>query len=77
MLNIIQSQLGGMVRIIKKDLFVIWVVNERSKIMKILKIFEIYPPLTSRLNAQIKFLLKCLEHNNVKKYLDTRDFKYS
>ena len=77
MLNIIQSKLGGMVRIIKKDQFVIWVVNDKSKILKILKIFEIYPPLTSRLNAQIKFLLECLEHNNVKKYLDTRDLKYS
>jgi hypothetical protein len=76
MLNLIKNDIGGIVRKIKKDSFVIWVVDNSKLITKIITIFNKYPPLTLRLQAQLKFLNKCLKENNVEKYLETRKFKY-
>lgn len=51
----------GTVRIDKKKEFVVWVVDEKNQIKFIVKnIFEIYPPLTSRLHLQLQFLIFCL-----------------
>ena len=76
MLNLIAYYIGGNVRFAKKDKFVIWVVNNKKHIRKIIKIFKIYPPLTSRLRSQLAFLLKSFEQNNIDWYLKARKFKY-
>ncbi len=76
MLNLIANNIGGYVRIIGKNKFIIWVVNNKKDIFKIIKIFNSYPPLTSRLKAQLAFMLECFEINNVEWYLNARDKKY-
>lgn len=83
MLNLVQTHIGGRVRTIKSringtstDAFVLWVVDSRQSFLRIIRIFEIYPPQTSRLRAQLRFALLCLEHNNVNFYLETRNNKY-
>ena len=59
MLNLIGKHIGGRVRIIGDNKFVIWVVDNRKHIQKIIQIFIKYPPLTSRLRAQLAFMLEC------------------
>jgi hypothetical protein len=76
MLNLIAIHIGGYVRIIKNNNFIIWVVNDKKLILKIINIFISYPPLTSRLRAQLTFMLECFEINNVEWYLKARDNKY-
>jgi len=76
MLNLIKDTIGGSVNIIKND-FVLWVVNSRIQIIKLLDIFIYYPPLTSRLRAQIKFIQECLNKNDINWYLINRNHKYS
>jgi|SRR5579871_34653 len=75
-LSLIKDTLGGSVNIIKND-YVLWVVNSRIEIIKILDIFICYPPLTSRLRAQIKFIQECLIRNDINWYLINRNYKYS
>jgi hypothetical protein len=76
MLNLIASYIGGNVRTVGNKEFIVWVVNDRKQIRKILQIFISYPPLTSRLRAQLAFLLECFEQDNVEWYLNARDKKY-
>jgi hypothetical protein len=76
MLNLIKTYIGGNVKIIENNKFVIWVVNERKLIHKLINIFISYPPLTSRLRAQLAFMLECFQQNNVEWYLNARDTKY-
>lgn len=76
MLNLISNVIGGDVRWINNENYIIWVVNNKKEIIKIIQIFERYPPLTFRLIAQLAFLNECLIHNSVEKYLKTRDLKY-
>jgi hypothetical protein len=76
MLNLIASHIGGNVRTVQNNQFVIWVVNDRKQINNIIKIFVSYPPLTSRLRAQLAFMLECFEQANVEWYLNARDKKY-
>lgn len=76
MLNLIKKHIGGNVRIIENNKFIIWVVNERKLIQKLISIFISYPPLTSRLRAQLAFMLECFQQNNVAWYLNARDKKY-
>jgi hypothetical protein len=54
MLNIIASNIGGKVFIYEKE--VLWQVINKNHIIKIIKIFDTYPPLTSRLTRQLLFL---------------------
>lgn len=77
MLNKISSEIGGKVNIVSKNKFVIWVVNSKKNILKIITIFNTYPPLTSRLRAQLIFMLECVKRNDVKWYLNSRDNKYN
>lgn len=56
--------------------FVLWVVDRRQDFLRIIRIFDSYPPQTSRLRAQLRFALYCLEHNNVDCYLAARNTKY-
>ena len=77
MLNLIATHIGGLVRTIEDNKFIIWVVNDRKLILKMIKIFNSYPPLTSRLRAQLAFMLECFEKKNVEWYLKARDNKYT
>lgn len=76
MLNLIKSYIGGNVKVIGDNKFIIWVVNDKKQIKKIIEIFVSYPPLTSRLRAQLAFMLECFQQNNVEWYLNARDKKY-
>ena len=76
MLNLIATHIGGKVKIVDNNKFIIWVVNNKREIFNIIKIFENYPPLTSRLKAQLAFLLECYAKNDIQWYLITRDKKY-
>jgi hypothetical protein len=75
MLDLISKTIGGKVRIVK-DQDVLWIVDSRKTILNILSIFEIYPPLTSRLNCQLRFMKECLRRNDVDWYLQHRNNKY-
>jgi DNA-binding transcriptional regulator WhiA len=76
MLNLIAKHIGGHVKTTRKNPFIIWVVNDRKQILEIVQIFTSYPPLTSRLRAQLAFILECFEKNSVEWYLDARNKKY-
>lgn len=75
MLNLIQQTIGGNIRIINNE-YVIWVVNSKTSIKNLLDIFIKYPPFTSRMRAQIKFMQECLIRNNIEWYLNNRNSKY-
>lgn len=77
MLIKIAKVIGGSVRITGKDKDVIWVVNKKEMIQDIIKIFETYPPLTSKKICQLEFLKQCLLKNSVDWYLNNRNLKYS
>ena len=84
MFNIIQTTLGGRVRIIYKKinnnntpLFVIWVVDSKKDFIKLINLLNQYQPKTMRLLAQLNFAKECLKHNNVDIYLNTRKYKYA
>ena len=76
MLKLIVSHIGGKIKIIGNNKFIIWDVNNKKQIKKILKIFHKYPPLTTRIRAQLTFMLECFEQNNVDWYLIARNKKY-
>jgi len=76
MLIKIAEVIGGSVRIAGKGKDVIWVVNKKETIQEILKIFDKYPPLTSKKICQLEFLKTCLLKDSVDWYLSNRDLKY-
>jgi hypothetical protein len=76
MLVKIAKVIGGTVRITGKGLYVIWVVNNKEEVKKIISIYETYPPLTSRKICQLAFLKKCLLDTSVENYLLNRRLKY-
>ena len=67
---------GGTVRITGKGVDVIWVVNKKQEIENIIKIYDTYPPLTSKKICQLAFLKTCLSKTSVETYLYNRNFKY-
>jgi len=76
MLIKIAKVIGGTVRITGKGADVIWVVNKKEEIKEIIKIYDSYPPLTSRIICQLAFLKTCLKETSVETYLLNRKFKY-
>lgn len=76
MLIKIAKVVGGCVRITGEGKDVIWVVNKKETIQEIIKIFDIYPPLTSKKICQLKFLKECMLKNSVDWYLLNRNNKY-
>jgi len=76
MLVDIAKVVGGTVRITGKQADVIWVVNKKEEIIEIIKIFDTYPPLTSKKICQLAYLKTCLTETSVEKYLTTRDNKF-
>lgn len=77
MLILISNQLKGHVRVSKDGKFVLWVLDNKNHIINIIKIFDKYPPLTSRLICCLSFLKCCLLNNDVEIYLASRKLKYS
>jgi cytochrome c oxidase subunit 1 len=77
MLLNIAITIGGTVRIVNNKKEVIWVVDNIETILKIIDIFCLYPPLTSRLTCQLEFLRVCLKNPSVKDYLYNRKNKYN
>ena len=77
MLIEIAKVVGGTVRITGKSADVFWVVNKKEEIIDIIKIFDSYPPLTSKKICQLAFLKTCLIDNSVETYLLNRDLKYN
>ena len=76
MLIEVAKVLGGTVRITGKGADVIWVVNKKQEVEEIIKIYETYPPLTSRKICQLAFLKTCLVDTSVETYLFNRNLKY-
>jgi hypothetical protein len=52
-------------------------MNKKQDIEEIIKIYDTYPPLTSRIICQLEFLKTCLTQNSVKSYLSNRNLKYN
>lgn len=77
MLIKIAKVIGGTVKITGKDKDVIWVVNDKDLIKEIIKIFDVYPLLTSKKICQLGFLKNCLLKNSINWYLSNRNLKYS
>lgn len=77
MLILISKIIGGSVKIIENKKFIIWIVNDKKEIEKIIKIFDKYPLLTIRKNNQLSFLKECLKNNNIENYFKNRELKYN
>lgn len=77
MLKLISNQLTGYVRISKDGKFVLWILDNKNHIINMIKIFDKYPPLTSRLICCLSFLKGCLLNSDVEIYLASRELKYS
>lgn len=77
MLKFISKEIGGSVKIEPKKDFVIWVVNDKSVINNLIKLLEIYPPLTRTKLAQLEFMKECLKRDSITYYLDNRSNKYT
>ena len=77
MLIKIAKIVGGIVRRKGKSSDIIWVVDNKKEIEEIIKIYEIYPPLTSTKICQLAFLKKCLVEPSVENYLFARKSKYN
>lgn len=60
MLNQIAAVIGGKVTVLCNGELVLWVVDDKRVIFNIVKIFDTYPPLTTRLKCQLYFLKSCL-----------------
>jgi len=76
MLINIAKHIGGTVRDIKNKNEVIWVMDDKENIVKTINIFNMYPPLTSRLVCQLKFMKMCLKNNSISNYIENRSKKY-
>lgn len=76
MLIEIAKVVGGTVKITAKGGDVIWVANKKQQVEKIIKIYDTYPPLTSKKFCQLAFLKTCLIQTSVETYLLNRNFKY-
>lgn len=76
MLVEVAKVVGGTVKITGKQADVMWVVNKKEEIIEIIKIFDTYPPLTSKKICQLAFLKTCLTETSVEKYLSARDTKF-
>ena len=52
-------------------------MDKEEHIINALKIYDSYPPLTSRIICQLNFLKTCLNKISVKNYLFIRNIKYN
>jgi hypothetical protein len=51
-------------------------MNDKGNIKETIRIFQKYPPLTTRLQLQLRFMQECFEHKSIQMYFETRDKKY-
>jgi len=65
------------VRVSSDSRFVLWVVDNKQDIIRILSIFDRYPFLTSRTTLQLRFMRHCLQHNDISRYFNERELKYA
>lgn len=77
MLVAIAKVVGGNVRVYNKKGYVLWVMDDRQKIIKTIRLFDTYPLLTSKRNCDLAFLHKIINSNwDISLYLDTRQSKH-
>jgi hypothetical protein len=58
--------------------FVQWTINDTNVITnKILPLFTLFPPLTTRMTLQVAFLIKALSGMTIHEYMLTRGTKYA
>ena len=76
MLSIIKANLGGWMRIERKNKYIVWGSSSTKHILLLIKIFDKYPLITSRKICQLNFMKNCLINNNLIYFLDNRDKKY-
>ena len=77
MLVEIAKVVGGGARQSKTGKEMIWAVNDRNEVAKVIKIFEVYPLLTTKKHYQLLFLKDCLKNGRTMEwYLENRGKKY-
>jgi hypothetical protein len=76
MLYLIQKEIGGKVRIERKEKYVTWAIVSQKDIKTALLILNQYPLLTTRKRCQLEFMKQCLKDRSVNFYLKNRDLKY-
>ena len=79
MLQLISSQIGGTVRFIAggaQGAQYLWVEDHQRRIWKLNDILHKYPPLTSRVQCQWRFLEECARRKSVDWMLQHRPHKY-
>jgi hypothetical protein len=78
MLNLIQTVIGG--RTVKenkgKTLYVTWICDKKSDILKALAILDKYPLITTRKQAQLNFAKSCILHPDPANFVKNRNNKY-
>ena len=79
MLNLIQTVIGG--RTVKenkgKTLYVVWICDKKSDILKAFAILARYPLITTRKQAQLNFANSCILHPDPANFVKNRNNKYS
>ena len=73
----VQYFIGGRVRISSDKTDVLWVTDDQTVIKRILHIFDRYPPLTSRVTLQLKFMRHCFHHRNIDIYFRNIDIYFN
>lgn len=79
MLEVLSKKLKvGSVKIDSKNQFVIWAENDKAQVIKLMQIFDKYPPLSSRIRCQVKFVKQSMENHEspLDWYFRNRDLKY-
>lgn len=79
MLKFLSKELKvGSVRIDVKNQFVVWVENDKAQVIKLIQIFDKYPPLSSRMRCQVSFVKQSMENykDTINWYFENRDLKY-
>jgi hypothetical protein len=51
-------------------------MDDKRNILETIKIFDNYPPLTSRLICQLEFMKNCLNNNTLINFTENRNNKY-
>lgn len=77
MINLIVYNIGGNKNIDLNKKYIIWVINDKTQIKNFIKIFNKYPLLTSKKQAQLNFLIENLNKNDINWYLENRNNKYN
>jgi hypothetical protein len=78
MLTLIKDHFGGCVSVYEHQsrTKVVWSATSKKSTALILTVFQKYPPLTSRHNSRLQYLIKCYKLNNWAYYADNRNSQY-